>query len=729
MAPASPFFLKASIPRTIVGADRSLLFCLNCEGVVLLKSWTFYALCIILAGCHPPESQKDVHQKSAPLASLLKDTAPGSSEDILLITIDTWRHDASSFSGNAQASTPTIDQLAAQGVIFDAAYAHATVTLPSHTSILTGLLPYHHGLRDNAGYRLAEQVKTLPGRLRARGYTTGAFISAFPLDSRYGLAKDFDLYDDLIDRYADPLAKVTERPGAETIANAMAWMAEATDKPKFTWIHIYEPHYPYEPPEPFKSRFQEHPYLGEVAYCDHLLEPLLKPYLNGEKQATILLTSDHGEGLGDHGEATHGLFAYEATLKVPLVLWSPGKLSPGKITAPVGHVDIAPTLLELESMPSQLDFDGRSLLSHPPTPAIYFESLSTYINRGWAPLRGCIQDRYKAIDLPIPELYNLAADPTESQNLAGKNSDHLKSCLACLPNELPNTSNRQALSDEEREKLASLGYTASSGGEDQGDFSKRDPKNLIEVDHLIYQAFGLAGKGQFQLASDQLVELIQKHPEVELAYQYASDYAYQLGQVARAIGILDQARQRGIAGELSLRKLALYLIQIGRYDAAQDVLTPLNDSQDPETYATFGKLYTRQGQFELAAQSFQKALSLDQTNPSVWAELGTMHLYAKALEPARQAFEKALTQNDREAEAWNGLGVVRIQSGQPGEAIQAWEKAVAINPKLAFAHRNLALANERIGDLEKARYHWRAFAGLVEGEQRERALAQLDRLK
>jgi len=691
-----------------------------------LKGWLLCVSCLAIVGCQSPDSKPS--QSKAALVEFQQ--PPGSSEtsDILLITIDTWRHDAAGFSGNAQAKTPVIDQLASQGVVFNAAYAHATVTLPSHASILTGQFPYRHGLRDNAGYRLSETIRTLPGLLRDQGYATGAFVSAFPLDSRYGLGKDFDVYDDLIDRYADPLVKVTERPGEETVAKAMAWMATPTDRPKFTWIHIYEPHYPYQPPEPFKTEFRAQPYLGEVAYCDHLLGPLLKPYLNGEKEGTILLTSDHGEGLGDHGEATHGLFAYEATLKVPMVLWSPGRLSPGRVDQPVGHVDVAPTLLELHGFPVDADFDGRSLVSHEPTDAIYFESLSTYINRGWAPLRGCIQKGHKAIDLPIAELYDLKVDPGEAQNLANKMPDLQKSCLACLPSDLPDTTDRQALSDEEREKLASLGYTTGSGLAPKGFGPDRDPKNLIEVDRRIYQAFGLAGEGRFQEASDQLVALIQTHPEVELAYQYASDYAYQLGQLERAIGILDQARQRDIAGEMSLRKLSLYLIQIGRFDAAEDVLTPLKDSQDPETHATFGKLYARRGQFRQAEQAFERALELDHTNPSVWAELGTMHLFAKQLERAREAFQKALTQNDREAEAWNGLGVVHIQSNQPKDAIAAWEKAVSFNPKLAFAHRNLALAYERIGNLDQARQYWRSFADLVDGEQRQRALAQLERL-
>lgn len=691
-----------------------------------MKIWvaSFLTGCFLICfGCKPsPPDQQ-------PLLKAYLNPESTDASDIILITIDTWRHDAAGFAGNAQAKTPTLDRLAETGLVFEHAYAHATLTLPSHTSLLTGLLPHTHGLHDNAGFRLNDDIPTIAGLLRAQGYTTGAFVSAFPLDSRYGLGHDFDTYDDRIDRYAAPLSKVTERPGQETVQLAQAWLQEHQGRKRFLWVHLYEPHYPYQPPPHLQAEFADKPYLGEVAYADELLAPLLKPYLEGQQAATILLTSDHGEGLGDHGEATHGLFAYEATLKVPMVLWSPKKLRPGRIQQRVGQVDMLPTLLALHDVPTKAAFDGNSLVDGAPTARIYFESLSTYLNRGWAPLRGCIEDDLKAIQLPIPELYDLNADPGELENLAASQRSRYETCLTCLPDTLVSMDQRLNLSAEEREKLASLGYAASPAGTPKLEGLASDPKNLVAVDHEIYEAFGLAAQGAFEQASQRLEALLRDHPEVELAYQYAADYAYQAGQLTRAISILDLAFQRGVASEMSQRKLALYLIEARRLEPAANILSAWSQSQDPETHSARGKLFTNRGQFEQAQAAFQKALALDATNPSVWAELGTMNLFKKDLGAAAAAFRKALDQNDRNAEAWNGLGVVHAQSNRLAEAEQAWLKALEINPNMAFCHRNLANIYQNSGDLEKARFHLQRFADLVQGEPRARALERLRQIQ
>lgn len=647
--------------------------------------------------------------------------------DILLITVDTWRHDSAGFAGHSRLQTPTLDRLASEGIVFENAYAHATVTLPSHASLLTGLIPNHHGLRDNAGYRLPPSTPTLAGYLKKHGYQTGAFISAFPLDSRFGLAHDFDHYDDRIDRYADPLAKVTERPGEVTLKLAKKWLSQSSNAPRFTWVHLYEPHYPYQAPEPFGSAYAAEPYLGEIAYVDALLADFLAPFLEGEHPATILLTSDHGEALGDHGESTHGLFAYDATLKIPLILWSPSILKAGRFKSRVGQIDLLPSLMDLHGHPIPKPVDGRSLFQSGPTPAIYFESLSTYLNRGWAPLRGCIIDNHKAIQLPIPELYDLINDPFELQNLAPTMAKKAESCLTCLPGEVLKASEQRSFSSEEQEKLAALGYTAMSGNVRLEGLAS-DPKNLVLVDQEIYLAFGLAIKGEFEPAILHLEKLIKAHPEVELAYQYASDYAYQAGQLERAIHFLDLAFQRGVASEMSQRKLALYLIQAGKLKVAEDILGLWRDSKDPETHSARGKLLTNKRQFAAAEQAFQEALSLDATNPSVWAEMGTMYLFSQEPAKAKAAFSKALEENDRSADAWNGLGVLQAQAGDFDSALVSWNRALDINPNMAFCHRNLANIYLRRGENEKAKMHLARYAELVTGDARDAALEQLKKI-
>ena len=264
--------------------------------------------------------------------------APGSASsassrpDVLLITIDTLRADSLGFAGNRKVETPVLDRLAAQGRVFRNAHAHNVVTLPSHANVLTGLLPYQHGIRDNTGFRLDPSSPTLATLLKAGGYETAAFVGAFPVDSRFGLSRGFDVYDD---RYPRGLSRLDfempERPASEVVPAALAWWNEKRSAPRFLWVHLYDPHAPYRPPAPFADRYRSNEYLGEVAATDAALAPLLDPLTSGAATpALVIVTSDHGEALGDHGEETHGLFAYEATLHVPLVVWFRGKVHPGR---------------------------------------------------------------------------------------------------------------------------------------------------------------------------------------------------------------------------------------------------------------------------------------------------------------------------------------------------------------------------------------------------------------
>ncbi|MGH9371877.1 MAG: sulfatase, partial [Vicinamibacterales bacterium] len=347
--------------------------------------------------------------------------------NVLLITIDTLRADAVGAYGRPGA-TPWIDRLSAAGVRFDEARAHNVMTLPSHASILSGRLPPEHGIRDNAGFRFPATMETLTTLLKARGYRTGAFVSAFPLESRFGLARGFDVYDDgFADAAPRPAFLVQERRGEDTVTAARQWIESAGNARWFCWVHLYEPHFPYEPPQHLAARFPNDAYRGEVAAADAALAPLLGPIVElGEGGRTlVVLTSDHGEALGDHGEATHGVFAYEPVLKVPLVLYQPRIFEPAVVTNPAGHVDLLPTILDALSMPVPDGLAGRSLLQaiagvpdRDPAPT-YFEALSPSLNRRWAPLYGVVRDRTKYIDLPIPELYDLAADPREANNIAG----------------------------------------------------------------------------------------------------------------------------------------------------------------------------------------------------------------------------------------------------------------------------------------------------------------------
>src|SRR4051794_4029344 len=328
----------------------------------------------LAAGCNRPAPER----RAAP--------------NVLLITIDTLRADAVGAYGNRSASTPWIDRLAAGGVRFTQARASSVVTLPSHANILSGTYPFHHGVRENAGFWFPAQLDTLATLLHARNYRTAAFVSAFPLDARFGLTRGFDVYDDRFPKNETGAAfRVPERRGTDTVAAALDWIRRDlpaggdanTQAPWLAWVHLYEPHFPYAPPEPYASRYAAAPYLGEISAADAALGPLLQPILDGgaARDTLVVLTADHGESLGEHGEMTHGLFAYDATLRVPLIIHEPHRFGARTITEPVRHVDILPTILDVIDGTAPAAADGRSLVplatgKTAPATATYFESLS-----------------------------------------------------------------------------------------------------------------------------------------------------------------------------------------------------------------------------------------------------------------------------------------------------------------------------------------------------------------
>ena len=426
---------------------------------------------------------------------------------VLLVTIDTLRADALGSYGHPTVATPWMDKLAATGVRFAQAHAQNVVTLPSHANILSGRYPLDHGIRDNAGFRFPSGTDTMATLLKNAGYRTGAFVSAFPLDSRFGLDRGFDVYDD---RFGDPESRTAflmqERSGGQTVEAARLWLTAQAGEKTFLWVHLYEPHFPYAPPEPFASRFASDPYHGEVSFADSLLQPLLEPLLEKGRdgRTLVVLTGDHGEGLGEHEEATHGIFAYETTLHVPLILHAPGLVRPRVVSERVRHIDILPTVLDALGLEGPSGLPGRSLLAvangHELTPApSYFEAMSSALNRGWAPLAGLARDRYKLIDLPLPELFDLEQDPHETKNLAAAEPLRLAEFRAQLS--LVREADRGLLRSEEstetRERLRALGYLAASSASAQKAryTDADDPKRLIRLDAEIQEVVRLYQAG------------------------------------------------------------------------------------------------------------------------------------------------------------------------------------------------------------------------------------------
>src|SRR5438093_12246839 len=355
--------------------------------------------------------------------------APAARPNVLLVTIATLRADSLGCYGRAAAATPTMDALAGRGVRFATAVAHVPLTGPSHASILTGRTPLGHGFRDNGGYVLLPHAKTAAEQFRQAGFRTAGFVSGFPLDRRFGFDRGFDTYDDHLPRGNDPRrTPYVERLGDATTDAALRWLAgpaPPSGAPFFLWVHYYDPHAPYEPPGTLAQRFRTAPDDGEIAFVDVQLARLLRALDEGEPgrlgRTLVLVTADHGESLGEHGEGTHGLFVYDATLRVPWIMAGPG-LDPGRVASTVARgIDVLPTLLDYAGLAPAPGIEGRSLrpaaegreMSDAPA---YAESLYAEREFGWAPLHAWRTARFKLIDAPRPELYDLDADAGERTN-------------------------------------------------------------------------------------------------------------------------------------------------------------------------------------------------------------------------------------------------------------------------------------------------------------------------
>jgi len=650
-------------------------------------------------------------------STVFPDFVKTADQNVLLITIDTLRADALGIYGG-RASTPNLDRLAHDGVRFTFAHAHAVVTLPSHASILTGRYPFEHGVRDNAGFRLADSAETLAEAAHAKGFATGAFVGSFPLDRQFGLAQGFDVYDDLGGReVAAADFAFTERPARDVVSAARAWIQQQ-QKPWLAWVHVFDPHAPYAPPAPFDSRYAGRPYAGEVAYTDDALGPLLDLARNSPRPTTVMVTADHGEGLGDHGEATHGIFAYESTLRVPLILTqyrAPGSGVRGpkadaQSDVPVRHVDILPTIAELTGIAIPANLPGRSLLGAQdgeaePRP-MYFEAMTAMLKRGWAPLRGVLDGRDKYIDLPLDELYDLALDPREEQNAAPSSAERVRVLRARLTGFGDTMPGEQGSENADvRARLQALGYLSGSAPRKARYTEEDDPKRLIDVDRLMIEGIELHRLGRTAEAMDAYRRVIGRRPDMNLAYRRLAYIQWEAGATADAIATLREARAKnGPDIDVDVR-LGTYLAETGALAEALPMLerTVKADDRDEEALNALGIAYARAGRTADALRTFERILAIDPRDAFALENAGTVHLQRGDARAAADAFNRALTNDPRSSRAHAGLGVVALQSGRRDEAIEHLRRAVQLDPRNFDALFNLATHLLAAGRLDEAR--------------------------
>lgn len=619
--------------------------------------------------------------------------------NVLLISVDTLRADHLGVYG-ARLATPHIDRLATEGVVFEKTVSHVPVTLPSHASLFTGTYPIHHGVRDNGSFRLEDDEETLAELFRTAGYRTGAFIGSFALDSRFGLDQGFDVYDDF---YGDSSAfndfAISERPADAVLAPATKWIAEQGETRWFAFVHLYDPHAPYNPPAPFRNTPPEDLYSAEVAYVDDALGRSLDELRErGSLENTLVVfTADHGEGLGEHGEKTHGMFAYEATLHVPLILCWDGVVPAGRrVPSRVRLIDVAPTLVEMAGVGTSKSHQGESLVplifgnNRAAERESYFEALSFHLNRNWAPLTGLYRDEFKYIELPIPEIYDLASDPQESHNLyeesPGRGRQMADSLITLVETHSTEASREIRLAEVDAEtaaRLETLGYAVATRSRQgsQEYTPEDDPKRLIHLSDRFDEGVAAHVAGRSSEAIGLFRSIIEERPSFSNAYANLAYVLHETGRLNEAIAVIEDAVERGVQTRSMLGRLGAYLQEAGRLEESVALLEGLV-KEDPgfaEAFNYLGVSYSRLGRTEEAIDALEKVIALDPSYATAYSNMGSVYLATGRYPLAEERFRRAIEIDPRLAVAWNGLGVVYASTDRKQDAISAWERTVELD--------------------------------------------------
>jgi arylsulfatase A-like enzyme/Flp pilus assembly protein TadD len=594
--------------------------------------------------------------------------------NVVFITIDTLRADHLGCYGYKQIHTPNIDGLAAESFRLERAYTPVPVTLPAHTAIFTGTYPTLSGMHDFSGNKLSAKQSTLASILKQQGYVTGAVIGSAVLDSRFGLNQGFDFYYDHFDfnRLQESNLEEMERPGNVVADVALDWLTRNSQSKFFLWMHLYDPHYPYRPPAPYSEQYKDRPYDGEIAFADVQVGRLVS-FLKAKglyHNTLIVLTGDHGESLGEHGERTHGFFIYNATLHVPVLIHLPGSAAGKAVTELTSLTDLMPTVLQELKVDVPAQVQGRSLLpllteKNEPR-SLYAETFLPRLHFNWSELRSIETEKYQFIEAPKPELYDLAADPGETHNLYADKKAVAGELQARL-----NTLVRQYSADQElaektgldpalMERLKSLGYAGFSGGSNSTTSSSSlpDPKDRIQVYELISDAIAESQHGEYQSSTEKLVASLKTEPNsVPVHYLLGLNY-YRLREFPKAVEEFQHVLQLSPDYELATFQLGL--------------------------------AYARTGDFDQAIVALKKALDLDGTNFAAAYNLGAAYLQKQMVSEAAAAFRQSIAVNPDYAPAHRALGQVLLYQGQADESLAELRKAVEIDPRDAETHVALA---------------------------------------
>ena len=626
---------------------------------------------------------------------------PPASPNVLLITIDTLRADHLGCYGYKEIKTPNIDSLAADSIRFEKAFTPVPITLPAHTALLTGTYPMYNGLHDFSGNKLNPKQPTLATILKHNGYTTGAVVGSAVLDSRFGLNQGFDFYYDHFDfsRLLETNLDAMERPGNVVMDEALAWLSKNAKKKFMLWVHLYDPHAPYRPPPPYDQQYKAQPYDGEVAFADSQVGRLLRALKQQGiyRNTIIILAGDHGEGLGEHGEKTHGFFIYNSTLHVPMLIKMPSnqRLSPRPDSRPVSLVDVAPTVLSALKINVPTEVQGRNLLPGLQNKSVeqaveprelYGESFLARLHFNWSDLRSLQTGNYKFIETTKPELYDLSQDPHELKNLYDSKkavaTEYQRRLSQVLAKYTPDQELAQqtGLDPALAERLKSLGYAAVAGGGSKQTAGAKlpDPKDRIQIYELVSSAIEDSQHGRYDSSIEKLNKALETDKEsIPMRYLLGINY---------------------------FRKQA-YPEAIAQFERVVE-LSP------DYTLAVFqlGMSHAMAHNLDQAVLYLKRALELDPTNFAAAFNLGAAYLQQQKVPEALAAFRQSVAINPAYAPGHKALGRVLLYQGNTDEALKSLQEAARLEPRDPSTHMELSKAYEMKGltqqaqeEMEKAR--------------------------
>ncbi len=687
-------------------------------------------------------------------------TRSGVPLNIVLVTADTLRADKLGCYGNTRIRTPNIDRMAEEGVLFENATTVVPLTLPAHSSIFTGTYPMYHGVRDNGGYYLDSKHVTLAESLKEKGYATGAFVAAFVLDSKWGLSQGFDRYFDDFDfaKYERVSLDSVQRPGDEVLTEAIGWMESAGEGPFFSWIHLYDAHTPYEPPEPYLSQYGPGPfqrYDGEVAYVDSLVGELMKWLDNrGLAETTaVAFMGDHGESLGQHQETSHSFFIYDATTHVPFILKIPSwKSSRQRVAAQVSVIDLMPTLLDLAGAQIPGAVQGESLLELATgkvddlSSIAYSESYYPRNHYGWSELKSLRDGEFHYIAAPRPELFDLAKDPLQQNNLAPKRARTVSQYQAKLEEMIERYSaegiEEQApvtLDAETTAQLAALGYLgAPSKIKIDPDKPLADPKDKIKLFNLIKRAGTDSSEDRVDDALAKIQRVLAEDPDILEAYSILGNLYAKKDEDDRAIQAYQDALARDSEFKPALFGLASIYEQQGKLDDAAagfrriievdprdsgahirlaaihavrkefaEALELLQNavetgSERPVFHNLMAECYIGLEQFDEAEKEVEIALEMKPDLPSANYNLALILEGKKDIPGAIAAYERALEVSPKNFRTHFNVAKLYGQTGRPKKMAEHFEKSIELNEEFAIGHLYLSKHYLEIGDLERS---------------------------